>query len=93
MCVVSTRGSASVLAPLLGACCRRGIDWGCFFTNDGVKVLADAAVLEHLSVATRAVVCDASWTRYMAGRDCPVELGSQTDHSAMLGEARRVVSL
>jgi hypothetical protein len=39
------------------------------------------------------VVCEESWHRFCPGSACPVELGSQTVNSALVGEAQRVVSL
>ena len=43
--------------------------------------------------AARAVVCEESWHRFCPDSPCPVELGSQTVNSALMGEAQRVVSL
>jgi hypothetical protein len=39
------------------------------------------------------VVCEESWHRFLPGLACPVEAGSQTSNSALMGEARKVVSL
>ncbi|HKK14178.1 MAG TPA: hypothetical protein VKA14_05905 [Gammaproteobacteria bacterium] len=93
MFVVTTAESVRYLAPLTAACERRGLHWSCFFTNDGVKVLGDEQVRSLMKRASGAAVCGDSWDRYMGAADCPVERGSQTEHSAMLGRARRVVSL
>ena len=41
----------------------------------------------------RAVVCEESWHRFCGKASCPVELGSQTVNSALMGEAKKVVSL
>jgi len=90
--VVSTDCSARVLLPLARACRRGGVAWGCFFTNDGVKLLADANVTGLMAEAVRAVACEYSWHRFMGASSCPVELGSQTDHSALVADAATVVS-
>ncbi len=90
---VSTPASGAIAVALAGACERADVAWSCFFTNDGVKVLADAAVVAALGAAARAVACEKSWEDFMGGAACPVELGSQTVNSALMGEAGRVVSL
>lgn len=91
--VVSTDRAAAALAGLAQACGRRGTRWACFFTNDGVKLLADEAVRAATRGAARAIACEHSWARFMAEAPCPVELGSQTDHSALVAHAVRVVPL
>ncbi|HUW36939.1 MAG TPA: hypothetical protein VMV91_06370 [Rhodocyclaceae bacterium] len=91
--VVSTDRGARVLAPLAAACGRAGKVWGCFFTNDGVKLLADDALKKLMPGAGRAVACEHSWQRFMGESPCPVELGSQTDHSALVAEAASVVAI
>lgn len=91
--VVSTDRGAGVLVPLAGASRRRGKALGCFLTNDGVKLLADASVRSALQGARAAVACEYSWARFMGDARCPVELGSQTDHSALVARAARVVAL
>ncbi|HVB49389.1 MAG TPA: hypothetical protein VNF69_13470 [Burkholderiales bacterium] len=91
--VVSTDRGAGPLAGLADACRRRGTRWACFFTNDGVKLLADDAVRSATQGSARAVACEHSWARFMGAAACPVELGSQTDHSALVACAARVVAL
>lgn len=93
MFVVSCRDAGTRLLPLLRACKRRGVEWGCFFTGDGVGVLRDPEMSSLLGCASKVVACEHSWSRYGGGGVCPVELGSQTDHSAMIAEAGNVVSL
>lgn len=90
---VTTPDGARLLAPLARACARAGRAFGCFFTNDGVTGLRDAALREALAGAARAVACEESWHRFCAEAPCPVELGSQTINSALMGESARVVSL
>ena len=90
---VSTSASGAIAVALAGACQRAGIAWSCFFTNDGVKVLADEAVVAAIDAAARAVACEKSWEEFMGGAACPVELGSQTINSALMGEADKVISL
>ena len=43
--------------------------------------------------ARRLVVCEESWHRFCVDTACPVEFGSQTANSALIGDAARVVSL
>lgn len=91
--VISTPEAGPILVNLLEACRRRGTDCGVFFTNDGVKSLGDVAVRDAMRWANRAVVCENSWERHMAGQQCPVPQGSQTDNSLMAGHAAKIVSL
>lgn len=89
---VGSEAGARLLAPLAQACRRGNHAFAAFFTHDGVRGLDDAGLLAALEGA-RAVVCEESWHRFRAGRPCPVELGSQTNNSALMGEAGKVVSL
>ena len=43
--------------------------------------------------AAKAAACEVSWERYMGDQSCPVEIGSQTNNSAMVGDADKIVSL
>ncbi len=90
---VSSEDSAAIALSLARACGRAGIKWGCFLTNDGVKVLGDGAFVDALGSAERAAVCEHSWHLKMGDADCPIETGSQTVNSAMMAEAERVISL
>ena len=90
---VSSANAARVVLSLARAGARAGVKWGCFFTNDGVRGLADAALVEALTGAERAVVCEHSWQQVMGDGVPPIEAGSQTVNSAMMAEADRVVSL
>lgn len=89
---VSTPDGGALLLPLAQAARRAGASFGAFFTHEGVLGLKDAALVAALS-GRRAVVCEESWHRFCPGLDCPVENGSQTINSALMGEAERVVSL
>lgn len=89
---VATEGGTQVLLPLARACRRRGHAFAAFFTHEGVRGLLDAELQAALAGA-RAVVCEESWHRFCGKAACPVELGSQTANSALMGEAGRVVSL
>ncbi|MCW8882032.1 hypothetical protein [Sedimenticola selenatireducens] len=91
--IVSTPGAARLLLPLISACKRKGTRWSCFFTNDGVNNLSEPGMKEAACCAERVVVCEHSWARFMGDTPCPVELGSQTQNSIMVGEADRIVSL
>ncbi len=90
---VSTPEGGHFLLPLAQSCRRVGCTFGAFFTHEGVLGLKDATLQAALKAATQAVVCEESWHRFCGESPCPVEQGSQTVNSAMMGEARRVVSL
>ncbi|PLX37630.1 MAG: hypothetical protein C0606_04920 [Hyphomicrobiales bacterium] len=91
--LISSADAAPLATPLGRALTRAGASWGCFLTNDGVKVAGDAAFAAALVGAERRVVCEHSWDLHMDGHDCPLERGSQTINSALVAEATRVVSL
>ncbi len=92
---VATEAGAQVLLPLALACRRGGHAFGAFFTHEGARGLLDAGLQAALrdSRAARVVVCEESWHRFCGDAACPVELGSQTTNSALMGEAKKVVSL
>lgn len=90
---VSTAAGGRLLFPLLRAARRANCRVGAFFTHDGVLGLRDDSLAAELALVARAVVCEESWHRYCAGLPCPVEAGSQTANSALMGEAKKVVSL
>ncbi|MCA1978435.1 MAG: hypothetical protein HXY29_02845 [Rhodocyclaceae bacterium] len=89
---VTTANSGTLLKSLALAARRANASFAVFFTHEGVSNLEDAELLAALS-GSRAVVCEESWRRFRPGFDCPVEQGSQTTNSALVGEAERVVSL
>ncbi|WP_137703316.1 hypothetical protein [Marimonas lutisalis] len=93
MLLISTPDAARIATGLGRALTAQGLSWGCFLTNDGVKLLSDATFAQVGAGAARLAVCEHSWDLHMAGRDCPVERGSQTVNSLMMGEAARIVSL
>jgi len=90
---VTTPDAVRIALALGHALSERGATWGCFLTNDGVKALGDAAFLATIEGAQRVAVCEHSWDLHMAGQPCPVEKGSQTINSALMGDADKVVSL
>ena len=90
---VTSCDAASVLVPLACACDRNAVTWSCFFTGDGVKNLARDDVLGTVAWAVNAAACEVSWERYMGDQPCPVEIGSQTNNSAMVGDNDMVISL
>lgn len=91
---VSNPSSGDILAPLLQACLRRGCSWQVFLNHRGVELLDNPDIAALLGAdAERAIACHDSWLRFGNGGDCPVALGSQTNHSAMAGSAARVLSL
>ena len=93
MFVISNPEAGTYLGPLLAACERRGLHWSCFFTNDGVRAVMHDKVRSLLPRAAQAAVCGDSWKRFMGDADCPIEVGSQTEHSALVAEAEKIVSL
>lgn len=90
---VSTAAGGRLLYPLLLAARRADCRVGVFFTHEGVLGLRDTDLAAVLTRVERAVVCEESWHRFLPGLACPVEAGSQTSNSALMGEARKVVSL
>lgn len=94
MVLLTSRDSAPLVVPLMRALDRAGASWGCFLTNDGVDVLRQPDAVAAMQTATQAVACELSWEKNGGTiDDCPVELGSQTINSAMIGTAHRVISL
>ena len=90
---VSSGDAASVLVPLARACDRNAVKWSCFFTRDSRQDLVNDEVLATVAGAATAAACEVSWERYMGDRPCPVEIGSQTNNSAMVGDVNKVISL
>ncbi len=90
---VSSGDSANLLVPLARACDRNAVTWSCFFTGDGVKTLAREEVLATVAGALKATACEVSWERHMGDQPCPVEIGSQTNNSAMVGDVDKIVSI
>ena len=92
--VISNADATRIASPLGEACARADVDWGCFFTGDGVKTLEDEAFADLVaSSCVEAVVCAEAWKDRMEGHDCPVDLGSQFHHSGLVAKADKVVSL
>lgn len=91
--VIANSKCKSALIGLIGACERKDQAFLCFFTGDGVTLLDDAELQTGLAGAERAVVCEFSWEQFAPDRQPPIEQGSQTDHSSMVGTASHVVSL
>jgi len=91
--VISSPDSGRIVCELVRAACRAKLCWAIFFTNDGVKTLADPVLVNTLNFAASAVVCQESWHKYLGKKVCPIETGSQTNHSMMVAGARRVISL
>ncbi len=90
---MSNREATGMAVKLAEALSRRGANWACFLTNDAVTAADTPDFVEAIGSASRAVVCEHSWDRHMAGRDNPFERGSQTINSALMADADRVVSL
>jgi hypothetical protein len=90
---VTSRDAAKILLPLARACDRNAVAWSCFFTGDGVKNLALDDVRATLAGAVKAAACEVSWEHHMGDQSCPVEIGSQTNNSAMVGDTDKIISL
>ena len=90
---VTSGDAAKILVPLARACDRNALSWSCFFTGDGVKILALDDVLATIAGAAKTAACEVSWERHMGDRSCPVEIGSQTNNSSMVGDTDKIISL
>ena len=91
---VSKKESATILKPLLEACGRSNCRFEVFLTHHGVRVLNDNEITALLNeVSDNSIACHDSWVKHTAGEECPVTLGSQTNHSEMMARAKRVISL
>lgn len=91
--IVSTPEAEPIALGLAGAASRGDLNWGVFFTNDGVKALASEDLVAALSTAGMSVACQDSWQHHMGETPCPVELGSQTNNSLAVANAAKIVSL
>lgn len=91
--IISTSSSAPFAHPLAAACARSGLDFSVFVTGDGVDCLSAAGLAKALNFAGTAVVCRESWIAQMGRADCPLPLGSQTNNSASIANANRVLGL
>lgn len=89
--IVSNPASEQIALGLAAAAIRKDLQWGAFFTNDGVKALGNEEFAGTL--AKTAVACQDSWDHYMNGQPCPIELGSQTNNSLAVANAAHVISL
>jgi hypothetical protein len=90
---VASDKATEVFVPLAAACNRNSVCWACFFTGNGVKILSSGDVNEVITGAVKAVACEASWELFMKHESCPIEVGSQTNNSTLVGEADKVISL
>ena len=90
---IATPHSRGVLDHLAKACARSGIQWACFLTNDGVKLLEVQSIQQALSAADALIVCKHAWNLHLPGKECPAEFGSQSDNSHLMGRCRKVISL
>ena len=91
--IVSHPDAGPVITPLAKSCGQADLKWAAFFTNDGVATLMNDDLVNALSSASDAVVCQESWALHMNDKECPITLGSQTTNSAFVGQADRVLSL
>lgn len=92
--VISTPDAATFAAPLGEACVRQDLDWGCFFTGDGVLSLQDTDFSDLVAAhCIEAVACAEAWKARLSTLECPIDLGSQFHHSGLIAKADKVVSL
>ena len=90
---ISSQHSKRILEPLTQACARSEIQWSCFLTNDGVKVLESETLQSALKAAEMVIVCKLAWNLHMPDEECPAQFGSQSDNSHMMGRCKKVISL
>ena len=90
---VTTPASLNILVGLCSAAQRNGCRWVMFLTNDAVALASEPRLQPVIKSAMRIVVCESSWERFAPEQVCPVEMGSQTSNSEMIGFARHVISL
>jgi len=91
--IVSNSESGPLASALALAAERANASWAVFFTNDGVRILADDRFVAAMQGAQNAVACHESWQTHMAEKPCPIEEGSQTNNSALVAQAARIISL
>ena len=65
---IATPHSRGVLDHLARACARSGIQWACFLTNDGVKLLEVQSIQKALSAADALIVCKHAWNLHLRER-------------------------
>jgi len=81
------------VGPSCKGLCPFWIQWACFLTNDGVKLLEVQSIQKALSAADTLIVCKHAWNLHLPGKECPAEFGSQSDNSHLMGRCRKVISL
>lgn len=94
--VLSQKDSAPLLKPILEAAKRKRIKVAVFLTGQGAGLACQKQLGEQLAMLDTAIVCAESWQIYeneIADAMCRVEFGSQTDHSRLVGDVQRVLSL
>ncbi len=91
--IISNPQAAFIAQSLVAAAERANASWSIFFTNDGVKALGDKTFVMAMSGAQEAVSCHESWLAHMGNKPCPVIEGSQTNNSALVAKAARIISL
>ncbi len=92
--IIISNPQAALIAQSLAAAAKRAkASWSIFFTNDGVKALGDETFVAAMSGAQDAVSCHESWRAHMGDMPCPITKGSQTDNSALVAKAARIISL
>ena len=62
---IATPHSRGVLDHLAKACVRSGIQWACFLTNDGVKLLEVQSIQKALSAADALIICKHAWNLHL----------------------------
>jgi len=93
--IVSHPDASAYLVGMGAAAARRGVKFSIFFTGNGVKLLSDNyyQLKSVTDAADEAIACEYAWNSRQQNSECPVKMGSQTDHSRMIGVFNKVVSL
>lgn len=97
--VLSTRAAKPLALGLLSAAERKQLRVAVFLTGQGAVLAAYSELGRLLSNLSSAVVCTESWeackanSEFESDSECGAELGSQTNHSQLVGNAIKVISL
>jgi len=91
--VVARVGGGPIAKQMLLACERKHKRTAIFLTGEAAVLAGDSEYSQVYSNAVAAIVCAESWHSAKLTVDCLMELGSQTDHSRLVGDAEQIVSL
>jgi hypothetical protein len=91
--VLSNKKSGPVAEQLVNACARMEKRSALFITGDAAELAGDKRYDAMFQSTGTAIVCAESWDGSASEQKCLVQLGSQTDHSRLAGEADKIMSL